>query len=223
MRAVPSRHSPRHTGLRMVSLWALCGLSLFAASCGRSGSSSATVPRLPSATCAAVRAAATTPLPTPAGSLAHGHPTFTLSMLGPLPLQKIWHPGATMRFLWCAVAGPMTDAPQPAAVVLTAQVAGPFPSFAAATAAERTHLGPGSGAPPAARPAVGPVVASTLPLHTDTWTGADPTATLSLPTTLAPGFYLFETAEQVAPEPGSSSGQEGSSASTGGIVQVTAP
>jgi hypothetical protein len=229
MRVGRSRRPLRGTWLRLVALWALCSLSLVAASCGRPADAPGPDHRLTSATCAALRAAVATTatdLPTPTGSGAHGHRTYTLTMLGPLPPQRIWHPGATMRFTWCAVAGPMTESPHPAAVVLTVQIEGPFPSFSAAAVAGRPSPGAGnSGTPPTFPPkAVGPIVVTIQPLHTDTWTGTDQAATIVLPTKLAPGFYLFVTASQVSPEPGTSSGQEGTSSYAGsasGVVQVT--
>jgi hypothetical protein len=126
-----------------------------------------------------------------------------------------------MRFLWCAVPGPLTASSQPAAVVLTVAMAGPFASRAAAAEAQPTlSRGTSISNMPSTSPtpAAGSLVASPRSLQIDTWTAIDQTATISLPTTLTPGFYLFVTTERIALDT-SSGGQGGSDSS--GIVQVT--
>ncbi|HEX9068230.1 MAG TPA: hypothetical protein VF807_05635 [Ktedonobacterales bacterium] len=143
---------------------------------------------------------------------ATGHPTYQLVRLGPLPPQRKWKPGATMRFDWCPIADRPTTDTAPARVVITGQLAGPYPSLDAAMAAQRPHGGPN--APPDPRqplPPLQPVAGTMTPIHTDTWSGDEKTSTLKLPMT--PGFYIFifTTTQGTNPFGGSS-----------GIVQVVA-
>jgi hypothetical protein len=76
---------------------------------------------------------------------------------------------------------------------LTAGFIGPFATRAAATADQLPSSPPASPAsgPPHDFPPPGPIVASTTPVHTTTWTSTDASAPLTLPATLAPGYYIF--------------------------------
>jgi hypothetical protein len=144
---------------------------------------------------------------------ATGHPTYQLVRLGPLPPQKIWKPGATMRFDWCPVADRPTTDTTPARVIITGQLAGPFPSLDVAMAALQGHNGPSAPfAPRGLRPPLQPVAGTMTPIRTDTWSGDEKTSTLKLP--MKPGFYVFLLTTTQDTNPFGSS--------TGGIVQVVA-
>jgi hypothetical protein len=213
---------------RWRALLALGSASLVIAGCSVAGPPG--VPnRLPSFTCASVRSASATMNPAPAASTAGGHRTYSLTSLGPVPRQLTWHAGTTVRFVWCAIPGPMTADPRAGSVALGANIEGPFPSRAAAAAAQRagavaTH-GPRatfpqvSTPPDLTLPRIGPIVARAQPLHTDTWSGSDQTATIVLAKSLAPGFYVFQTAMDVFPPPGAN--EPTTSGGSGGIIQVT--
>jgi len=98
-----------------------------------------------------------------------------------------------MRFTWCALPDPSQVSSQPVPETLTAGFIGPFPTRAAAKADQwpPAPLPGRTNGPPPTFPPPGPLVASTVPIHTTTWSGADASAPLTLPATLAPGYYLF--------------------------------
>jgi hypothetical protein len=215
-------------------LSAICSLLLLAG-CGAPGASvpgpSATAAshRLSSATCPAARAAMarpSAPLPTaPTGA----HLSYSLLALGPLPPQLVYHPGATVRFTWCALPDLDQVSAQPVSETLTAGFIGPFSTRAAVTADRLPPSPPPSlsSRPPNRFPPPGPIVASTTPIHTTTWSGADDSALLTLPTTLAPGYYIFFAQDDVSVQAcaavtagGTAGGCRGNSG-VSGIVQIS--
>jgi hypothetical protein len=110
--------------------------------------------------------------------------------------------------------------------ILTAGFIGPFATRAAAQADEHPpsppplpSSGPPHGFPP------GPVVASTLPIQTTTWSGADASAPLTLPATLAPGYYLYFAQDDISVQACSAlaSGSCRGGGGMSGIVQITRP
>lgn len=163
-------------------------------SCVASGavrSSAPTIHPLASLTCAAVRAAvraaAPSPPPTP---ISHERQTYSLALLGPLPVQRVWQPGSMMRVTWCPVPDQFSANAQPTPETLSVQLVGPFTSRAAAVAAQRVHAVP-LWNPQSAWPPTEVAVLLKQPLHTNTWANTQLTATLPLPTTLASGYYIF--------------------------------
>jgi hypothetical protein len=98
------------------------------AGCDARSSTVADPHRLSALTCAAVATAFATGAPissqTPART--KNHQTYTRVVLGPLPLQKIYHPGEALRFLWCPLPGPLTTDAQPILQTLSAHLIGPY-------------------------------------------------------------------------------------------------
>lgn len=127
-----------------------------------------------------------------------GHPSYARTPCGPVPLKVVWHPGETVQYQWRAtLLNPQPDGGN-APVLLTFDVFGPYPSYAAAEAAQH-RLGTTNAHPfldPTANPPSTPTfpsppVASASPIHTDTWSAQTYTTTLQLPTTLTPGYYVL--------------------------------
>lgn len=218
---------PRHGALFL----SVIGSLLLLAGCGASGASSsrpggATAShRLSSLTCPAARAAIPTPMAPPPTTPPSAHLSYARLALGPLPLQHVYHPGATVRFTWCALPDPFLVSAQPVPETLTFGFIGPFPTRAAATADQRPPSPPASPAsgPPQSFPPPGPLAASSVPIHTTTWSDADESAPLTLPATLAPGYYLFFAQDAISMQAclavtvGACQGGGGVS----GIVQIT--
>jgi hypothetical protein len=215
---------------RVLFLGVIWSLLLFAG-CGASAAVGAAVPtpsgteashRLSSLTCTAVRAAEATPIASPATVPTGAHLSYERLALGPLPLQLVYHLGATLRFTWCALADPSQVSSRPVPETLTAGFIGPFATRAAAKA-DQLPPSPSSG-PPHNFPPPGPVVASTVPIRTTTWNGTDESAPLTLPATLASGYYLFFAQDDISVQAcaavttGACTGNGGGS----GIVQITA-
>jgi len=144
-----------------------------------------------------------------------------------MPLQLVYPLSAMVRFTWCALPDPYQVTTQPVPETLTAGFIGPFATRAAATADELPPTPPEStNGPPPAFPPPGPIVASTVPIHTTTWSGADASAPLTLPATLASGYYLFFMLDAVSVQAclAVTVGRHGCSSGTGGrsgIVQIT--
>jgi hypothetical protein len=109
--------------------------------------------------------------------------------LGPVPLQLVYHPEAVVRFLWCALPNPYQASVKPVPETLTAGFVRPFATRASAQADEAPASPPTSG-PPQGIPLPGPIAAGVVPIHSDTWSGADASASLTLPATLSPCYYL---------------------------------
>ncbi len=206
----------------------ICALLLLAG-CGASGAvvpspgGTAASHRLSSLTCPAARAAIPTPMAPPPTTPPGAHLSYARLALGPLPLQSVYHPGATVRFTWCALPDSSQVSAQPIPETLTAGFIGPFATRAAATADELPPSPPPASGPPHSFPPPGPLVASTIPIHTTTWSGADASAPLTLPATLAPGYYLFFAHDDISVQAclavtvGGCRGGGGSA----GIVQIT--
>jgi hypothetical protein len=136
--------------------------------------------------------------------------------LGPLPLQLVYHPGATVQFTWCALPNRSQLTTQPVPETLTAGYIGPFSTRSAALAALSSH-------PPASLRPPGPLIASTVPIQTTTWNGTDASAPLTLPATTAAGYYIYFALDDVVVPvcaASTASGCRGNS-SMGGIVQIT--
>ncbi|HEV2236193.1 MAG TPA: hypothetical protein VGR57_05975 [Ktedonobacterales bacterium] len=204
--------------LRLSALGAL----LLLAGCGASASGATAGSVLPnSVSCATLRAVAPTPrgpLPTiPAGA----HRSYQRTALPPLPFppRLVYHAGATVHFTWCAFPNPYQVTTRPVPETLTAGFIGPFATRADAIADQRPGGRPSGSRPP------GPLVASTNPLRTTTWSDADATAALTLPATLAAGYYVFFARDDVAVDlcPASSAGGCGGGGDTGGGVVQIAP
>jgi hypothetical protein len=133
--------------------------------------------------------------------------------IGPLPLQLVYQPGASLHFTWCALPDPSQVTEQPVPETLTTGFIGPFATSAAAKA--------GSISPDRLRPP-GPLVASTVPVQTTTWSGTDASAPLTLPATMAAGYYIYFAQDDIATHAcvdSSGSGCRGSSRASG-IVQI---
>ena len=197
MRLRPSR-MPCHSTetCRRMLILSVIGSLLLLAGCGASAAGSASVtnpsgtaashpPSSP--TCSAVRTAIPTPIASPPTVPPGAHLWYEHLPLGPLPLQLVYHPGAALHIAWCALPDPSQVSTQPVPETLAAGFIGPFATHAAATADQL----PPSSAPPHDFPPPGPVVASTLPIHTTTWSSTDESVPLTLPATLAPGYYVF--------------------------------
>lgn len=230
MRRTPSRVTRQSKETcHGVLLLSLIGSLLLLAGCGASGaflpspSGTAASHRLSSLTCPAARAAIPTPSAPPPTTPPGAHLSYARLALGPLPLQRIYHPGATVRFTWCALLDPSQVSAQPVPETLTAGFIGPFATRAAATTDELPPSPPPASGPPHGFPPPGPLVASTIPIHTTTWSGADESAPLTLPATLAPGYYLFFAQDDISVQAclavtvGGCQGGGGVS----GIVQIT--
>lgn len=206
IRRAPSRvtHPSRRTRRYALLLSMICALLLLAGCDVMSGAAlpsprgTATSHGLSSLTCPAARAAIPTPLAWPPTIPPGAHRSYARLALGPLPRQLVYHPGATVRFTWCALLDPSLVSAQPIPELLTAGLIGPFATRAATTADELPPTpSPGSG-PPNSFPPPGPIVASAIPIHITTWSSADESAPLTLPATLAPGYYLFFAQDDVS-------------------------
>ncbi len=199
MRLRLSRVPCQSTGTcRRVLLLSVIWPLLLLAGCGASVAGSTAVPsptgtaashRLSSLTCSTVRTAIPTPIVPPPTVPPSAHLWYEHLALGPVPLQLVYHPGVTLRVLWCALPEPSNASTQPVLETLTAGFIGPFATRAAAQADE-LPASPSSG-PPHDFPPPGPVVASTIPIHTTTWSSTDESVPLTVPATLAPGYYVF--------------------------------
>ncbi len=200
--------------LRGACLGAIGVASLLASACSSAPHANALVPPaqpthgVPT-TCAGMRqflASHAMGVPTPI--LRSGeHRAYQLDLLGPFPEQPTWRPGATMRFAWCADTWqPTTDAhAQPER--MTTQFIGPFDSQEA-TSQVMQKLSPQAATPGGPQypnvATLGPIAASAPVLTTNTWSNADITVTLQLPSTLKPGFYVG--VSRVEMQPGSANG-----------------
>ncbi len=176
---------------RTATLWAAFGLLivLALASCGAPGTVGPVAPTirpLTSLTCAAALAVAP-PAPTP---MAHKHLTYTLTLIGPLPLQQVWRPGSVMRFHWCPTPDLLSANARPTPETLSVQLVGPFASRAAALADQSAHDVPQDNPQSVWAPTQAAVTLK-QPLRTDTWANTQLAATLTLPTTLPSGYYIF--------------------------------
>jgi hypothetical protein len=203
MRRRPSRMPRPSTGAcRRALLLGAIGSLLLLAGCGASAAAGAAVPspsnaaaspRLSSATCSAARTAMATPIALPATAPSGAQLSYERLPLGPLPLQLVYHPGATLYITWCALPDVSRISTQPVPETLTAGFIGPFATRAAATADQLPSSPPSSptGGSPHDFPPPGPLVASTIPTHTTTWSSTDTVAPLTVPATLAPGYYIF--------------------------------
>lgn len=183
----------------------------------------ATSHRLSSFTCPAARAAIPTPLAAPPTTPPGAHRSYARLALGPIPRQLVYHPGVTVRFLWCALPDPSLVSTQPIPEQLVAGLIGPFASRAAAIADEQPPSPlPGNG-PPHGFPPPGPIAASAIPIHITTWSDADESAPLTLPATLAPGYYLFFMQDDVSAQACLAVTSDGCPGNGGvaSIVQVT--
>lgn len=154
--------------------------------------------RLSLLTCPAARAAIPTPLAAPPTTPPGAHRSYARLALGPLPLQLVYHPGVTVRMLWCALPDLSLVSTQPIPELLTAGLVGPFATRAAAIADEQSSSPPPGNGPPHSFPPPGPIAASASPIHTTTWSGADASTSFILPATLAPGYYLFFAQDDVS-------------------------
>jgi hypothetical protein len=109
--------------------------------------------------------------------------------IGPLPLQLVYQPGTSLHFTWCALPDPLQVTTQPVPETLTAGFIGPFATSAAAQAGSRSlaslHL-------------PGPLVASIAPIQTTTWSGSDASAPVTLPATMAAGYYIYFEQDDIA-------------------------
>ncbi|MGH2517703.1 MAG: hypothetical protein ACRDHP_18805, partial [Ktedonobacterales bacterium] len=103
------------------------------------------------------------------------HQTYTYNrMFG--PSNDHWKPGQQIAVSWAPRTGPMTSDAAPAHVALTLQLFGPYASIADLKAATDST-------------AAAPTAGSATPIATDTWSGKSFDQTLTLPATLAPGYY----------------------------------
>ena len=179
--------------------------------------------RVSSLTCPAARAAIPTPLAAPPTTPPGAHRSSARLALGPLPRQLVYHPGATVRFLWCALPNPSLVSTQPIPELLVTGLIGPFASRAAAAADEQPRSPPPGNGPPNSFPPSGPIVASASPIHITTWSGGDESASFTLPATLAPGYYLFFMQDDVSAQVCLSVTSDGCPGNGGvaSIVQIT--
>ena len=220
MRRTPSRVTRPSTGTcRRVLLLSVIGSLLLLAGCGASVASY----RLSSETCPATRAAIPTPMAPPPTTPPGAHRSYARLALGPLPLQRVYHPGVTVRFTWCALPDPSQVSTQPVPETLAAGFIGPFATRAAATADGQLPSSPPASGPPHSFPPPGPLVASTVPIHATTWSGADESAPLTLPPTLTPGYYLFFMQDDLSVQAclAVTVGACGGNGGVAGIVQIT--
>jgi hypothetical protein len=153
------------------------------------------------------------PTPTmPAG----GHWTYTLNPLGPLPLQAIWHAGATMRFSFCTTRDQTSVDAQGQSERLTVQILGPFKTMADASQAAQALGAPTAMSTPVA--SIGAVAASAPTLTTTTLSATDMSTTLQLPSNPTTGLYIALTRVVQASANGAAEMREQSV----GIIQVQA-
>jgi len=203
MRRAPSRMPrPSRETCRRVLLLRVIGSLLLLAGCGATAAGGDTAPsptgatgshRLSSATCSAIRAAMATPIALPSTTPTGAQLSYERLALGPVPLQLVYRPGATLRITWCALPDLARISTQSAPETLTAGFIGPFATRAAASADELPSSPPPSPTTgsPHDSPPPGPIVASAIPIHTTTWSSTDASAPLTLPTTLASGYSIF--------------------------------
>ncbi|MGO8947918.1 MAG: hypothetical protein ACLQUY_09690 [Ktedonobacterales bacterium] len=214
-----------HKYLRSPAGWLTAGLcSLLVAGevggCGAPSSSGLSPSPLTSYSCAATStAAAGTPKPPQTPLSGSTHQTYQLTLLI-LPLQEIFNPGNTLKIKWCPVPGPLTTDTQPWLEVLSVHLIGPYPSKAAAGAAELASALTPPPAPFQPRAPSGPMVATTTPIHTNDWADSVQTATLALPSTLKTGYYIVWSEDEATPPPISAGGAVGSGGG-GRIIAVT--
>jgi hypothetical protein len=206
-------------------LLSVVGSLLLLAGCAASNvvlPSSSPSHRLSSMTCPAARAAIPTQLASTPTVPPGAHLSYSRLALGPLPLQPIYHPGSTVGFSWCAQPDPSQVSTQPIPETLTFGFIGPFATRAAAMADQLPPSPPVNG-PPHSFPPPGPIAASASPIHTTTWSGADESARLILPATLAAGYYLFFTQDDISEQACAAAMVTGcrGSGGTSGIVQIT--
>lgn len=112
-----------------------------------------------------------------------GHRTYTFTLHIPSP-EVPWRAGERLVFDWVPqfTSFSLSDRPNP--VQCTVVLYGPFPTSAAA---QQQLAGPGT---PPSVPAVAPALAPP-PLLVDDWTSQPTTMVLTLPATLAPGYYVL--------------------------------
>jgi hypothetical protein len=207
---------------------------LLLAGCGASAVAGASVPSPtgtaasllpPSKTCPAMRAAVATPNAALPMTSSGAHLSYVRVALGPLPLHLVYQPGAIVHFTWCALPDRSQVTAQPVPETLIAGLIGPFSTRAAAVADQVLPSPPParSSGPTAGLRPPGPLVASTLPIQTTTWSGADASAPLTLPATLAAGYYIYFALDDVLVPVCAASAASGcrGSSSMGGIVQIT--
>lgn len=154
---------------------------------------------------------------------------YDLNELGPLPPHSVWQAGATMRFSWCAIPAQTTTDAQAQPERVTLKILGPFDSMGVASqvgenlSSEMQMATPGSSPSSSALAALGPVAASAPALTTDTWSDADLSTTLQLPSTPKTAFYVFLAQDEAlsgsGPDAAPVAGQGGLSV---GIIQVGA-
>jgi len=114
-----------------------------------------------------------------------GHRTYTISMQPP-SLDVAWHPGERKVFTWAPEFTGFTLDDRPSPVRCSMQFFGPFPSRAAA---QQPFTLPFPSGGPGAAPTPTPTLTSP-PLLLDDWTSQPRTSEVTLPSTLAPGWYI---------------------------------
>jgi hypothetical protein len=153
------------------------------------------------------------------------HLSYMRVALGPLPLQFVYQPGATVHFTWCALPDRSQVTAQPVPETLTAGLIGPFSTRAAALADQlpSSPLPARPSSPSAGLHPPGPLVTGTIPIQTTTWSGTDASAPLTLPATMAAGYYIYFAQDDVsAPVCAASAASEcRGSSSMSGVVQIT--
>lgn len=114
-----------------------------------------------------------------------GHRTYTISMQPP-SLDVAWHPGERKVFTWAPEFTGFTRDDRPSPVRCSVLFFGPFPTRAAAQQPLTPPLPSGG---PGAAPTPTPALASPS-LLLDDWTSQPQTSAVTLPATLAPGWYI---------------------------------
>lgn len=171
-----------------------------------------------------------------------GHMIYNRTAIGPLPLQKTFHAGATISYEWCAYP----ENPQPSDTngqsdaripeTLKTVLYGPYSTRSDAVATEMTMVEPPhdvastpppvwppNPTPPTPLPTPAPAVAGP-PAQTDTWSGETVVTSVALPRTLAPGWYISASTITPGASPPAFPGAPGSH--SGGqfqVIQVLAP
>lgn len=136
------------------------------------------------------------------------HQTYQFAVQTP-PRERVWYLGQSKVFRWVPTPIALTDAPTPTKVVLVVNLYGPFPTREDADQQSSQWFN----SPPGTVTLPSPALTS-IPLTTDDWSNRPQQTIVSLPASLASGYYVWDARATT---------EQGGSSATGLTVQLISP